>query len=167
MKIIITGTPGTGKTAVANLLGDALGKRVLHISDFARKNRLFTGKARGSYVVDLKRLRKKLMDADGVLESHLLCEFSLPNAMVFVLRCDPKVLSKRLSNRKYLRKKIKENLEAEALDYCTIHSEKNYKKVYDIDTTNKTARQAVKKILLILKKKAKGDKVDFSKYFMG
>jgi len=72
----------------------------------------------------------------------------------------------RLQKRKYLRRKIKENLEVEALDYCTIKSEKNYKKVYDVDTTNRTIRQVVEKIIHILKKKAKPDRVDFSNYFM-
>jgi broad-specificity NMP kinase len=57
-------------------------------------------------------------------------------------------------------------LEVEALDYCTIKSEKNYKKVYDVDTTNRTVSQIVKRIIAILKKKAKPDRVDFSNYFM-
>lgn len=166
MKIIITGTPGTGKTIVADMLGKALNQRVVHVNDFAKKNKLIIGKTRGSYVVDLKRLRRKLAKVDGILESHLLCEFGLPNSTVFVLRCDPKVLAIRLQKRKYLRRKIRENLEVEALDYCTIKSEKNYRKVYDIDTTHRTINQVVKKILLILKKKAKGDSVDFSNYFM-
>ena len=166
MKIVITGTPGTGKTIVADVLGKALKKRVVHINDFAKKKKLIIGKTRGSYVVDLKKLRKKLLDFDGVLESHLLCEFSLPKSVVFVLRCNPKVLAHRLQKRKYLRKKIKENLEVEALDYCTINAEKNYNKVYDIDTTNKTASQVVKKIIAVLKKKSGSDKVDFSNYFM-
>jgi len=166
MKIVITGTPGTGKTIVADLLGKALKKRVVHINDFAKKNKLIMGKAGGSYVVDLKRLRKKLVKVDGILESHLLCEFSLPNSVVFVLRCDPKVLAHRLQKRKYPRQKIRENLEVEALDYCSIKAEKNYKKVYDVDTTHKTIRQDTRKILLILKKKAKADRVDFSNYFM-
>jgi len=166
MKIVITGTPGTGKTIVADLLGKALKKRVVHINDFAKKNKLIMGKSRGSYVVDLKRLRKKLEKVNGVLESHLLCEFPLPNSIVFVLRCDPKVLAHRLLNRKYPRQKIRENLEVEALDYCTINSEKNYRKVYDVDTTHRAITRVVGKILLILKKKAKADKVDFSNYFM-
>lgn len=166
MKIIITGTPGTGKTIAADVLGKALKKRVVHINDFAKKNRLFIGKARGSYIVDLNKLKRKLASEDGVLESHLLCEFSLPNSVVFVLRCDPKVLAKRLLKRKYLRRKIKENLEVEALDYCTIKAEKNYRRVYDVDTTHRTISQAVRKIIAILKKKSKADRVDFSNYFM-
>jgi adenylate kinase len=166
MKIVITGTPGTGKTIVADILGKSLKKRVVHINDFAKKKKLIIGKTRGSYVVDLKKLRKKLLDVDGILESHLLCEFGLPGSIVFVLRCDPKVLAHRLQKRKYLRKKIKENLEVEALDYCTINAEKNYRRVYDIDTTKRAVNQVVKKIIAVLKKKGKADKVDFSNYFM-
>ncbi len=166
MKIVITGTPGTGKTIVADMLVKALRQRVVHINDFAKKNKLFIGKSRGSYIVDLKKLKRKLANVDGVLESHLLCEFPLPGSIVFVLRCDPKVLAKRLLKRKYLRKKIKENLEVEALDYCSIKAEKNYDRVYDVDTTHRPINRVVRKIILILKKKAKADKVDFSNYFM-
>ena len=166
MKIVITGTPGTGKTIIADVLGKALKKRVIHINDFAKKKKLIIGKTRGSYIVDLKKLRKKLLNVNGILESHLLCEFPLPDSIVFVLRCDPKVLAHRLQKRKYPRQKIRENLEVEALDYCSIKAEKNYKKVYDVDTTRRTIGQAVKKIIAILKKKGKADKVDFSNYFM-
>jgi len=166
MKIVITGTPGTGKSIIADILGKALRQRVVHINDFAKKNRLFIGKSGGSYIVDLKRLKRKLEKIDGVLESHLLCDISLLDSIVFVLRCNPKVLAKRLLKRKYLRKKIKENLEVEALDYCSIKAEKNYNKVYDVDTTSRTIGQAVKKIIAILNRKSKADRVDFSNYFM-
>jgi adenylate kinase len=166
MRIVITGTPGTGKSLVADELGRALKTRVVHVNDYARKKKLIIGKSRGSYVVDLKRLKKKLEKEKGIIESHLLCEFPLPNSVVFVLRCDPKVLARRLQKKKYLRQKIRENLECEALDYCTIKSEKNYKRVYDVDTTNRTVRQVVAKIVKILRKKGGADRVDFSNYFM-
>lgn len=167
MKIVITGTPGTGKSAVADILGKALGRRVVHVNDFAKREKLIIGKSRGSYIVDLKKLKRKLEKIDGILESHLLCEFPLSNSIVFVLRCNPKVLARRMQKRKYLRQKIRENLEVEALDYCTIKSEKNYRKVYDVDTTNRSVREVAKKIIAILRKKSDADKVDFSNYFMG
>jgi len=166
MKLIITGTPGTGKTSVADVLGKALKLPATHINDFAKKERLVIGKERGSYIIDLKKLKKKLAKKGGILESHLLCEFPLSNSIVFVLRCDPKTLENRMKKRRYSVRKIKENLECEALDYCTINAEKNYRRVYDIDTTGKTINQVADKILKILKNGGKADRVDFSNYFM-
>ena len=166
MKLIITGTPGAGKTSVADALGKKLKLPVIHINDFAKKERLIIGKDSGSYVIDLKRLKKKLAKKSGILESHLLCEFPLSNSIVFVLRCNPKVLASRMRRRRYSKKKIGENLECEALDYCTINAEKNYRRVYDVDTTGKTIRQTADKITRILKKKEKGDNVDYSNYFL-
>jgi adenylate kinase len=166
MKIVITGTPGTGKSAAADALAKTLKTKVIHVNDLLRKKRLVIGKERGSYIVDLKKLKKMLVRKKGVIENHLLCEFPLANSVVFVLRCDPKVLVMRMSKRGYPRDKIRENLEVEALDYCTINAEKNYKKVYDVDTTRRTVKQTVDKIIRILKKKEKGDRVDYSSYFL-
>ena len=44
MRIIITGTPGTGKSTVANLLGKQLERGVVHVSEFAKKEKLITGR---------------------------------------------------------------------------------------------------------------------------
>lgn len=166
MRIIITGTPGTGKSTVADILGKTLKLGVVHVSQFAKKEKLITGKRNGSYIVDLKKLRKKLLKKKGIIESHLLCEFPLPRSIVFVLRCNPRVLVKRLKKRRYSKRKTRENLECEALDYCTINAETHYNRVYDVDTTKLTAEKTAKKIIAIMQKKKKGDKVDFSNYFL-
>jgi adenylate kinase len=166
MKIIITGTPCTGKSTAADYLAEKMKLPIIHVNDFAKKEKLILGKERGSYIIDLKKLRKKLEKKDGVIESHLLCEFSLPNSAVFVLRCNPNVLVKRMARRKYSRQKTKDNLECEALDYCTIRAGENYKKVHDIDTTKRSVKQTAGKIIRILEKKDNEDKVDFSSYFL-
>jgi adenylate kinase len=166
MKLIITGTPGTGKTAVADALARTLKIKAIHVNEFARKHRLLIGKSRGSYIVDLKKLKKRLAREMGVIESHLLCEFPLSGAVVFVLRCDPRVLARRMMKRKYPKDKIRENLECEALDYCTINAEKNYNRVYDVDTTRRSVKQTADKIMRILRKKDKADAVDYSSYFL-
>ncbi|MEW6528573.1 MAG: AAA family ATPase [Candidatus Micrarchaeota archaeon] len=75
-----------------------------------------------------------------LVEGHVACEISLPANFVFVLRCNPSELKKRLQKRKYSEEKIKENLLAEMLDYCVLVGEKNYDKkiIFEVETTDAT-----------------------------
>ena len=92
----------------------------------------------------------------------LACDIPVPADYVFVLRMHPKELEKRLKKRKYSQKKIRDNLESEALDYCSIRSRQFYpeKSVYDVD-----AGKAEGQILSIIKGKSKGLTFDFLDYF--
>lgn len=165
-KIIITGSPGTGKSSVADMLRRKLKIRIIHINDYVKKNDLVIGKQNDSLVVNMNLLKKMLNKEGGIIEGHLACEFKLSGAFVIVLRCDPKVLIRRLKSRGYTEKKIKDNLEAEALDYCTQHAEENYKKVFEIDTTKRTISESVGECIKIIRGKSDGDSVDFSDYLM-
>ncbi|MCD6522376.1 MAG: adenylate kinase family protein [Candidatus Diapherotrites archaeon] len=163
--IIITGVPGTGKTSVARELSKKMRVPLIEVNRIVREKKIYTGKEDGSYVVDMKRLKKEIENRNGVMEGHLLCEIPLKAEYVFVLRCSPKVLWRRLQKRHYSKKKIKENVEAEALDYCLIRARENYKKVYQVDTTRRTVASTVRKILRIMRGE-EDDSVDFSNYFL-
>jgi adenylate kinase len=165
MRIAITGTPGTGKTAVARALSKQLGLKVVSVRGLVRKKRLYSRKEKGVYVVNLAKLAKALRSFEGVAEGHLLCEIRIPADVMLVLRLDPRVLKKRLSRRPYPKSKILENVEAEAIDYCAIRARKNYRRVIEINTTRKTIAQVVRKIVRAMKTR-KGDRVDFSQYFI-
>jgi len=163
-KIVITGTPGTGKTTVAKLLSRKLRLPVTHITNIVKEKKLGIGKEKGSIVVDMKKLQKELEKRTGLIEGHLACEFPLKSAVVIVLRCNPNVLKKRMQKRGYSSSKIMENLEAEALDYCTINAEKHYKTVFEVDTSKKDVDKVAEHCIGILDGKRKSDKVDFSEY---
>lgn len=167
MRIIITGTPCTGKTSVSEILGKKLKIPVAHVTELVKTKKL--GRKKGGEIeVNLSKLKKELLKTNGIIEGHLLCEFGLPNSIVFVLRCDPRVLEKRMKKRGYLKKKIKENLECEALDYCTIRAEKNYgrKKVFDVDATKRKPTEVTGKILSIMRGKSKPDIADYSGWLL-
>ncbi|HEX2021376.1 MAG TPA: adenylate kinase family protein [Candidatus Thermoplasmatota archaeon] len=121
MRVALTGVPGTGKTSVAERL-KARGVRVVHLNDFARDAGLLSERdeARGSYLVDVDDLADRLNEAlaaearDVVVEGHFAHEMDVD--AVVLLRCDPRVLVERLRGRGWSEAKVRENVEAEALD---------------------------------------------------
>jgi adenylate kinase len=118
--LALTGTPGTGKSAV----GDALARRGVHVvrvSQAARELGAVVGfdRRRQSDEVDVRKLgralARKLAGAPGdvVLEGHLAHHLPVDSAVV--LRCPPAVLARRLVRRRWPQAKVRENACAEAL----------------------------------------------------
>jgi adenylate kinase len=150
MRIIITGTPGTGKTSISKELSCALGCKLICVNDLVKKERLYSGKENGEYIADFGKLRKRLskemkINKNIILESHLLCDLLLPADLVIVFRCEPKELERRLKKRGYGQKKVNENVMSEILDYCYIHALENYgaKKVMQIDSSKKIGSKLI------------------------
>ncbi len=139
MIIALTGTPGTGKTTIAQFLERKY--RVVYLKDFEEAREEYDRK-RDSYIVNMDFLAKKVdelkkYDEKIIIEGHYSHEF--PADLIIVLRCHPDELAKRLQKRNYREEKIKENVEAEAMSLITseainIHGRD---KVYEVDSTNK------------------------------
>jgi adenylate kinase len=163
--ILITGTPGTGKTTVSRLLATEL--RACYVNPKNLLRRRFIDYAydeqRRTRIVSLARLRKALYDhatrADHglVVDSHIAPEIgTLPRLVrAIVLRCDPIVLQRRLERKRWSKSKISENLQAEILDICLWGTVQNYglEKIVEIDTTQKTPRHIVQLIMKDMRKK--------------
>ena len=159
--ILVTGTPGVGKTALAKRLSKKSGFKLIELNRLVRKEKLYTrfDRVRKTYVVDEKKLRKRLEALSRsseriVLSSHLVGGF-LPEASVklaLVLRLDPVVLYKRLRARRWTKSKAWENTEAEILDVCLQDSRSllGPRKVYEIDTTRKSAAEVYREALKVL-----------------
>jgi adenylate kinase len=165
MRIIVTGSVGTGKTTIAELLAKKMGFELIKITDIVEKHGLCEGP---ECEVDIKKL-VPLMEFleekdDYVIEGHLACEMELPADFIFILRADPEVLEERISDRGYSKEKTKQNLMAEMLDYCTQRTEKIYhKKSLELDTTKRSPKECVSAIMDAVKnKKKKLDSVDYS-----
>ncbi|MEW5996670.1 MAG: adenylate kinase family protein [Candidatus Micrarchaeota archaeon] len=170
MRILITGTPGTGKSAVASEIARKKGWGVLSLRELAERAGCITGEENGDKIVDVRKLRNAALrelegKRDAVVEGHLGCEFSLPVDFVFVLRTHPSELRKRMVARGYPGKKTEENLMAEMLDYCTQAAERNYgAPVLEVDTTKSSAEETAGRIISFLEGKVKTlDKADWSK----
>ncbi len=149
MKIIITGTPGTGKTSTAKKIAGKMKLKLVNEKSFALKTK--TGKKKGKETeVDLKKFRKKMneflkKEKNVVLEGHLLCEIKLNADYVFVLRTKPELLEKRLRKRNYSEIKILDNVFCEKTNYCGKKAGKNYVKVIEVSSNRNF--EAAKKIL--------------------
>ena len=62
MKIVITGTPGTGKSTISKILAEILNLRLISISNFVKSNHLLNEK---SHEVDITELKKYFLDYEG------------------------------------------------------------------------------------------------------
>jgi len=172
--IIITGVPGAGKSTVAAILATKLSAAHIDAGKLAVALGLYshTDLEDGAKVVRLQELEEELCKTIKserktrpiVIEGHLGCEMRLPVSRVFVLRCEPKTLRARLSPRGYSPGKLSQNALSEALDYCTVQSEKNHgeKKVFEIDTTSRTPREVADEVAaVLLGKKKRKEKVSW------
>ena len=170
VKVILTGTPGTGKTIIAKELSKELEIELLDVKRLIEKTKAYKKSEHGEKEVLLPKFRNALKKElrkrkDWITESHLLCEIKLEADFIFVLRCGKKELEKRLKKRKYKKKKIEDNLMVELLDYCYVKSRKNLKgKLYELDTSKKSIKKCAKELAEVIKgKKKKLDSVDYSK----
>ncbi len=147
MIILITGTPGVGKTTVSSILVEKIDAYLVNINELVDEKHLYTGidEERGYKIVDLDALFNE-MDAiikmvDGssqhiIVEGHLSHLFENSD-LVIVLRANPDVLRDRMKTKGWGTAKIRENIEAEAIDICSYEAfEIHGDKVNEIDTSN-------------------------------
>jgi adenylate kinase len=159
MLIALSGTPGCGKTSVSKRLAKKLDFKLLTLNYFIKREKLYSGydKKRKTYIADLKKIQKfvdKKIKNNYIIDSHM--SHLLKVDKVIVLRCEPEELKKRLKRKGWSKKKILENIEAELIGIISSEARKKHKKVYDIDTTNKSINLIINKIIKLLK--IKGNK---------
>lgn len=162
MIVSLTGTPGTGKTSVANFL-QKRGIETVDLNKVVEEQDFLVGidKKRKSKIVDIDKLDDYIKDNYNVVEvvflvghiSHLLKNVD----KIIVLRCHPDKLKKRLSTKGWTARKIKENIEAEILDIilCEALEAFSENNVFEIDTTKLSIENVVSNILEIIDNKFK------------
>jgi adenylate kinase len=159
MRVALTGTPGTGKSAVATVL-EKHGYTIVRLNELARKNTCIDGidKKRHSQLVDMDKLDrfiKKNFTTDALVffEGHIGHLLKTMDKVV-ILRCHPKQLKKRLMKKKWSTKKIMENVEAEIIDVilCEAVEQHSAKNIFEVDTTRKAIEEVAASIMEIVKK---------------
>ncbi len=128
--LVITGTPGTGKSTVAKMLVDQLGLLHIDLHELIKSDKILSSdfnKEKDCYDLDMDRVEElvilKLEENPGqtmVLDSHVAHHLSTDVICgAIVLRCsDLKELETRLLARNYSASKVKENLDSEIFDIC-------------------------------------------------
>lgn len=145
MIIIVTGTPGTGKTTLAKKIAKNKNLKYVDVSKLIKENNLSDGfdKKRNCDIIDIKKLNKELIkiikkEKNIIIDSHL--SHYLPRKYVdlcIVTKCTLKTLEKRLKKRGYKKSKIRENLDAEIFDTCRTEAEEKSHKVKVVWTDKK------------------------------
>ncbi len=146
--IIVTGTPGTGKSTLAKKLSLSLGYANFSVSKYLEnpKNRAKVrsgyDRKRKSLIIDTKKLTSAMLselNSDSIVDSHL--SQALPKAKVrlcIVTRTKLAPLKRRLEKRGYSKAKVRENLDAEIFDICGDEAREAGHKVIEFDTTGAT-----------------------------
>ena len=167
MLIGITGTPGTGKTSVA----EALRRRGIDVLDLKTTVGPFViehDSEMGADVVDVEAWAKEHQFLEGYAEGAIA--HFLPCEKIIILRCRPDVLEQRLAPRGYSAEKIRENAEAEALDVILIETADAFstEQIYEIDTTSIDSETAAEQIVAFAEGKipASFGSIDWSEYVM-
>jgi adenylate kinase len=161
LAIGISGTPGTGKTAVGQLVAQQTSATFLDLSQVVKDQKLFEGRdhTRDTFIADLEALQQHILHVVSqskekyVIVGHFVDELSdeIFQAII-ILRCDPFVLIQRLRERQWPETKIVENLQAEILGECTAQSLSRHPpdKLFEINTSDHTTEETAKIIGSIL-----------------
>lgn len=162
--VALTGVPGSGKTTLA----DALARRgipVVDLNAFARARGLLGKKdaKRDAFEVDLDELAEQLADAlsslddpSVVVEGHFAHEMDVD--AIVLLRCDPRVLYERLKARGYGEEKVRENVEAEALDVLAAEVLGTELPAVELDVTGSSVDDAARRVSELVEGGPKGFK---------
>ena len=168
----VTGTPGTGKKSVSPLVAESLGLRCVSLNELARAYGLLGPGGKGGEV-DTSRMRRKLagdVTSEAVLYGHLLPYVLEPSLAekVFVLRCEPAVLKRRLVERRYPRQKVTENVEAELIGVVSADAFDAFgsARTFEFDTTDADPGGAAEAIGSVAKGEAgPGPRLDWTRRY--
>jgi adenylate kinase len=165
--ILVTGTPGVGKTSISRSLASKLDAVYVSLAELVERERLISGvdKARGTLIADMDRVSKRMQEIiksserDVIVDGHYAVDIVPPKDihLVFVLRRDPIELKSVIESRGFSERKLWENLAAEILDVCLWDAVSACvsDKVCEIDVSGKKIEEVVKDIILVLEGKEK------------
>ena len=159
MLVAISGTPGTGKTAVCEKLRKD-GYSVVDLNKLAYDSNSVLGvdPERDVDIVDTDALKQKVREFTNdlvFLDGHF--SHLMDVDLAIVLRCNPDELKRRLDAKDWKENKIRENVEAEAVDAITVESTESSAETVEIDTTSRNVDQTAEAVIRIVN----GDREEF------
>jgi len=163
--IVVTGTPGVGKTVVSSLLASRLNAFHIELGELVKREKLWSDmdKTRETLIADMPKLSKLVQEIierselDIILDGHYSVDVVPAENIhiVFVLRREPDKLRRSMRKYGFKEKKLKENLAAEVLDVCLYNAVKvcGVEKVCEIDVTGKKTDDVAKEAVAVLEGK--------------
>lgn len=154
--IVVSGTPGTGKTEVAKALAKELNYEYVDVNKIIAENKLSEGydDKRKCEIIDTKKLSEFIVKSiikkskkSLVIDSHL--SHFLPSKNVdfcIITKCDLKTLEKRLKKKNYNKEKIRENLDSEVFDVCLEEAKERKHRILVVDTSKKVPQEMAKEL---------------------
>ena len=157
MLVAVAGTPGTGKSSACAVLARR-GYAVVDLDELARKGGFIAGhdSVRDTDEVDIEALRDSLRIPAKIAFLYSHYSHRMDVGMAVVLRCRPSLLRERLEARGWPPAKVRENVEAEAIDVVLQEAVASLPLVYEVDTTARTPADTAGEILGILQGRTAG-----------
>jgi len=149
MIIVVTGTPGTGKTVVATELARRRGMEYLSLSQFVISNGLYTSfdQESSSYLLDEEKTKEQL--ANYLRGRNVVVEAIYPSLVqgdsILVLRRHPLLVYRDLLSRGWSEAKVMENVEAEALGVVEEEARETFDTVCSIDVSQLTVDEVIRR----------------------
>jgi len=160
--ILVTGTPGIGKTEVSRTLASMLNAKHIDLGELVKHENLISGvdEVRRTLIVDINKVSKRLdniikeTNQDVVIDGHYAVDVVPPKEveLVLVLRRDPDELQGLMENKGFRERELYENLAAEILDVCLWNAVKvcGLNKVCEIDASGKGVREVAEHTISVL-----------------
>ena len=136
--ILVTGTPGVGKTATASLIAEAVGLKHINVGELIKQHKCYDGHddELDTNILDedklldlMENMLQECADENmGVVADYHSCEL-FPERwfdLILVLRAKTDVLYDRLTERGYNDKKRSENMECEIMQVVLQEAKESY-----------------------------------------
>ena len=131
--ILITGTPGCGKSVTTQAAAERLGLQWLDVTELVKKHECHEGRdeAFDTLILDEDKLldvMEPLMEEGGQVVDYHSCDF-FPERwfdVVLVLTASTDILYDRLQSRGYSKKKLDENIECEIMQIVAESAMESY-----------------------------------------
>ncbi len=160
--LVLTGTPGVGKSSVARILASRLKGVHINLSELVMSKGLDCGsdRQRETLIADTQKVSKRVGEivaqSDGfiVVEGHFAMDvMKAENAfLVLVLRRNPDELRRVLRERGFRESKVVENVAAEILDICLSDAVEAYgeKRVCEVDVSGRTEEEVAEEVICVV-----------------